>query len=169
VGPRGVLKVPTNLEEGTTLELKIQDDGSIMLSPIETEEEAIDDEEQETGYESFLHDGVETDDEAMDHEEIVLPRPAGATVSPDTRELTEMMRVVADPTRMSIIKGLRDGERNVGELCNDVRMSQPAVSHHLKLLRMTHVVEPRRDGKRIFYSLTAQGRCLIENVSNVVL
>jgi DNA-binding transcriptional ArsR family regulator len=70
---------------------------------------------------------------------------------------------------MNILKVLCEGERNVGELCHDLGdMNQPAVSHHLALLRVGHLVESRRAGKHVYYSLTSRGRGLIQNLAKVV-
>ena len=54
---------------------------------------------------------------------------------------------------------LSEKERNVSELCADLgTQSQPAVSHHLALLRHGRLIEPRRSGKHNFYALTEAGR-----------
>jgi DNA-binding transcriptional ArsR family regulator len=53
--------------------------------------------------------------------------------------------VLAEPNRRRILDSLRDGERPVGELVHELRMSQPAVSKHLRLLRDAGLVEVRPD------------------------
>ena len=64
---------------------------------------------------------------------------------------------------------LNEKERNVSELCADLgTQSQPAVSHHLALLRHGRLIEPRRSGKHNFYGLTEAGRELAEVVISVV-
>jgi DNA-binding transcriptional ArsR family regulator len=68
-----------------------------------------------------------------------------------------LLKHLSDPTRLQIILMLAAGERHVGSLCGDLSQSQPAVSHHLALLRHGGVIVPRRDGKNNFYSLTDQG------------
>jgi len=55
---------------------------------------------------------------------------------------------------------LADGERHVGALCDILTQSQPAVSHHLALLRHGGIIMPRREGKNNFYDLTPLGRTL---------
>ncbi len=52
---------------------------------------------------------------------------------------------------------LSEGERHVGGMCDQFNMSQPAVSHHLALLRLGGIVDRRRQGKNNFYSLTDTG------------
>lgn len=147
VGAGGALHVPTNFQEGMSVELVLQDDGTILLRAVEAE------------------DAVMQDDEEV---EKIAPPPARVEVSPYAHGLTDMMRLASDRTRMSILSILRGGERNVSELCDEVGMSQPAVSHHLALLRTTNLIEPRREGKHRYYSLTPKGKGLIENVTKVV-
>jgi DNA-binding transcriptional ArsR family regulator len=64
---------------------------------------------------------------------------------------------------------LSEKERNVSQLCAELgSQSQPAVSHHLALLRHGRLIEPRRDGKHNYYGLTDAGRELAEVVNSVV-
>jgi DNA-binding transcriptional ArsR family regulator len=78
------------------------------------------------------------------------------------RSASEVFRQVSDPTRLQILLILAEGDRNVGELCSDLGgQSQPAVSHHLALLRNGGLIEARREGKFSFYSLRKVGRELI--------
>ena len=68
-----------------------------------------------------------------------------------------LFKQVSDPTRLQVISLLSEGERHVGGLCDQFNMSQPAVSHHLALLRLGGIVDRRRQGKNNFYSLTDTG------------
>ena len=63
--------------------------------------------------------------------------------------------VLAEPNRRRILDSLRDGERPVGELVQELRMSQPAVSKHLRALRDAGLVEVRPDAQRRYYRLQA--------------
>jgi DNA-binding transcriptional ArsR family regulator len=63
---------------------------------------------------------------------------------------------LAEPSRRQILDLLRDGERSVGELVAQLRLSQPGVSKHLKVLREAGLVAVRPDGKRRWYGLRAQ-------------
>ncbi len=71
-----------------------------------------------------------------------------------------LLKQVSDPTRLQVITMLSEGERHVGSLCADLGHSQPAVSHHLALLRHGGIIIPRRQGKNNFYSLTETGERL---------
>ena len=61
--------------------------------------------------------------------------------------------VLAEPRRREILDLLRAGERPVGELVDELRLSQPAVSKHLKVLRDAGLVEVRQDAQRRWYRL----------------
>ena len=63
---------------------------------------------------------------------------------------------MSDETRLRILFYLaRNGELHVTDLCNRLGQSQPAVSHHLALLRVSGLIEARREGKHNFYSVRA--------------
>ncbi len=92
------------------------------------------------------------------------PRP-----SSQVRQAAELLKQVSDPTRLQILTLLTEKERNVSELCSDLgTQSQPAVSHHLALLRHGRLIEPRRDGKHNFYGLTELGKELANLVAMLV-
>ena len=64
--------------------------------------------------------------------------------------------VVAEPNRRRILEILCAGERPVGDLVDELAMSQPAVSKHLRMLRDAGVVEVRRDAQRRVYRLVPE-------------
>ena len=68
-----------------------------------------------------------------------------------------LFKHLSDPTRLQVVTLLTEGERHVGGLCDQFNLSQPAVSHHLALLRLEGIVDRRRQGKNNFYSLTDTG------------
>ena len=68
-------------------------------------------------------------------------------------DLAELFKVFGDSTRIRILFALFDSERSVGEIAELLNMTQYAVSHQLNILRQSKLVEARRDGKQIFYSL----------------
>ena len=63
---------------------------------------------------------------------------------------------LSDPTRRRILSALRHGSRPVGELVEELEVSQPTVSKHLKVLRDTGLVATRAEGQKRFYSVQAQ-------------
>lgn len=62
---------------------------------------------------------------------------------------------LAEPKRLLIINALRDGERSVGDICDDLGLQQANVSQHLAVLRDKGLVTTRKDGQRVFYSLSS--------------
>ena len=82
--------------------------------------------------------------------------------------VANLLKMVSDPTRLQIILLLADGEWHVGAICDQVGMSQPAVSHHLSLCRHSGVIEPRRVGQQNFYTLTDKGETLARVVKAIV-
>src|SRR5882757_1842444 len=79
-----------------------------------------------------------------------------------------LLKHVSDPTRLQVILTLSEGERHVGALCAQLSQSQPAVSHHLALLRHGGIIIPRRQGKNNFYGLTETGAELAKVVKSLI-
>jgi DNA-binding transcriptional ArsR family regulator len=79
-----------------------------------------------------------------------------------------LLKQVSDPTRLQVILMLAEGERHVGAVCEQLGMSQPAVSHHLALLRHGSIIAPRRQGKNNFYGLTEAGEELAAVVKSLI-
>jgi len=101
-------------------------------------------------------------------------RDAAKTAAPDsrllpaevTKNLVEIFKLLADETRLQILFLLQQNqELHVRALCHVLKQSQPAVSHHLSLLRLAGVVEMRREGKHNFYRLIPQR---FEEVAGIV-
>ena len=68
-----------------------------------------------------------------------------------------VVSALADPTRMSVMEKLRDGPRSVGEIANDLPVSRPAVSQHLKVLKDAGLVNDRSVGTRRIYYIDPKG------------
>jgi DNA-binding transcriptional ArsR family regulator len=84
------------------------------------------------------------------------------------RDASQTLKSVSDPTRLRIILALAEKEHSVGGLCALMNESQPAVSHHLALLRFSEMVIPRREAYQNFYSLTDRGKALAEIAKRLV-
>ena len=70
-----------------------------------------------------------------------------------SHEIVQFCKMLSDPTRLRIMQYLAENnELHVTALCDLLHQSQPAVSHHLALLRSSGLIAPRRDGKHNFYS-----------------
>jgi ArsR family transcriptional regulator len=88
----------------------------------------------------------------------VLPPTTPIKVSDATiHRLTDVFKLLADKSRLKIVLALaQDGELHVSALCDLLGQSQPAVSHHLTLMRMVGLVGYRRDGKHNYYHLASE-------------
>ncbi len=84
------------------------------------------------------------------------------------RDLAQVFKLLSDETRLRILLYLaQNQELHVTDLCSRLGQSQPAVSHHLALLRVAGLIESRREGKHNFYSVRADffGEMLIDLLS----
>ena len=65
----------------------------------------------------------------------------------------DAFRAIADPTRRAMLDLLHQADRSVTELAGPFRMSQPAISQHLRVLRKAGLVSPRPAGRQRLYHL----------------
>lgn len=76
-----------------------------------------------------------------------MPRPSATS---------DVFLAVADPTRRAILDRLRRGDAPVNELVAGFRVSRPAISRHLRVLRKARLVRERKDGRQRIYQLEAE-------------
>jgi len=69
------------------------------------------------------------------------------------KKIAEFYKALGDEVRLKILQMLAEQEMCVCEIIDRLDMSQPAVSHHLKILRQAGLVKDSREGKWIYYSL----------------
>lgn len=82
----------------------------------------------------------------------INPNPDGTL-----RELVDYFKLFADESRLRILHHLsRHREVNVRTLCSSLKQTQPAVSHHLGLLRTAGLVVMRREGKHNYYKVAEE-------------
>ena len=74
----------------------------------------------------------------------------------ERHELTDHFLALANPTRLRILERLAIGEESVNDLAGHLRMSQPRISWHLRMLRVGGVVRTRRDGRQVYCSLDVE-------------
>lgn len=67
--------------------------------------------------------------------------------------VAELFRAFSDTSRVRLLSALIDTEHNVGALAALVGISESAVSHHLRGLRLMNIVKARRDGKEVYYRI----------------
>ena len=65
--------------------------------------------------------------------------------------VAELFRAFSDTSRVRIMSALLTGEMNVSALSDVVRLSESAVSHHLRGLRQMRLVISRKNGKEVYY------------------
>jgi ArsR family transcriptional regulator len=69
-------------------------------------------------------------------------------------DVAKICHMLTDETRVRILSLLANGDRNVKSLMECLNRPQSSVSSHLGLLRMSGLIDPRRQGQEIFYSLS---------------
>lgn len=74
-------------------------------------------------------------------------------LEPKMLEAARLMDMLSQPVRLKILCILLDGEQSVLKMADELMLSQPAMSHHLKKLREADLVKTRREAQTIFYSL----------------
>lgn len=62
-------------------------------------------------------------------------------------------KALSDKTRRQILRYLRDGDMNAGEIADRFEMSKPSISHHLSILKQADLISDRRQGQNIIYAL----------------
>ena len=68
----------------------------------------------------------------------------------------EFAKALADDTRQEIMRLCCCQWLNVGQIVDVINVSQPTVSHHLSVLRSAGLVNVRREGKQVYYTLNQQ-------------
>lgn len=66
----------------------------------------------------------------------------------------ELFKALADETRLRIVHALFDGEKCVSDLMSELDLAQSHVSHHLKILKVSGIIESKRYGHKVNYFLS---------------
>ena len=74
----------------------------------------------------------------------------------DNKFKAKIFKALSDPVRLDILDFLRDREKCVCEIIPQVKLIQPLVSRHLKILKDCGIVRYRKEGNRRLYSITDQ-------------
>ena len=69
-------------------------------------------------------------------------------------KLSEFYKVFGDNTRLNILYELLNGGKYVNEISEKLKMSQSAISHQLKILRLYNLVKYEKKGQSVYYSIT---------------
>ncbi len=87
------------------------------------------------------------------HEDLVKQVLSAMPEEDDLYSLADFFKVFADSTRIRILYVLLCSETCVCDIAELLGMTQPAISHQLRILKQMDLVKARRDGKTIYYSL----------------
>ncbi len=79
--------------------------------------------------------------------------------------MAEKFRMLADPTRLAILRALMEGEKSVGRVVEVTGQNQANISKHLKMLAESGIVGRRKEGLQVFYAI---GDPLIEQLCDLV-
>jgi DNA-binding transcriptional ArsR family regulator len=74
-----------------------------------------------------------------------------------THEALEIFRALADPTRLAAFESVAAQELSVSELTQRFDVSQPAISQHLAALRISGLVQQRKEGRQVYYRVDLAG------------
>jgi ArsR family transcriptional regulator, virulence genes transcriptional regulator len=77
----------------------------------------------------------------------------GAALQRHAEEASQLLKAIGNPVRLMILCTLAQGEHAVGEIHDQIDLSQSALSQHLAVLRREELVKTRREAQTIFYSL----------------
>lgn len=72
-------------------------------------------------------------------------------------EMARIFKALSDENRIQILKQLRTGEKCGCQLLEELKITQPTLSHHMKILCDCDIVKSRRDGKWMYYTIDCEG------------
>ena len=75
----------------------------------------------------------------------------------DNKKIAAMFKAFSDENRLQILQLLQDGERCACKLLEEMQITQPTLSHHMKILCDARIVVGRKEGKWMHYSLSPEG------------
>ena len=73
----------------------------------------------------------------------------------NSEQCSRCLKALADPERLKIVQCLRAGPRTVGDISDEMHSAIANVSHHLKQLRRAGVVNGKRSGRNVTYSISS--------------
>lgn len=85
-----------------------------------------------------------------------LTRAQVARLHGSALRVTDLLKAMANPSRLMILCQLAEGEKSVGEMEAVVGLSQSGLSQHLAVLRRKGIVATRREAQSIYYSLASK-------------
>jgi len=80
--------------------------------------------------------------------------PLAAQLAKQSDTAARLLRVMSNKHRLRVLCGLIGGEKSVGQLNDEIPVSQSVLSQHLAVLRRARLVQTRREAQVIYYSIT---------------
>jgi ArsR family transcriptional regulator len=74
----------------------------------------------------------------------------------EERKRADLFKALADENRLRILRMLQEGERCACELLDELQIGQSTLSHHMKILCDSGLVEDRKQGRWIYYSISEE-------------
>ena len=75
----------------------------------------------------------------------------------DAKRIAVIFKAFCDENRIKILQLLSDGEKCACKLLEEMQITQPTLSHHMKILCDSGIVEGRKEGKWMYYSISQEG------------
>ena len=75
----------------------------------------------------------------------------------DEKKMALIFKAFCDENRIRILKMLRSGEKCACKMLDELNVTQPTLSHHMKILCDSGIVLGRKEGKWMYYSISAEG------------
>ena len=92
--------------------------------------------------------------------------PVGGGVKMNEKQTASIFKAFCDENRVRILKSLRSGEKCACKLLAELNITQPTLSHHMKILCDSGVVVGRKDGKWMHYSISRDGAKVATDLLN---
>lgn len=92
----------------------------------------------------------------LTHQNLLLYSSPMVASALSTKKAVALFHALSDETRLALLDRLKDGEQCVCELMDSMKATQSRLSFHLKVLKDAGLVEDRREGRWMYYSLSSQ-------------
>jgi ArsR family transcriptional regulator len=90
---------------------------------------------------------------------------SAAHTAPDVDRAVTLFHALSDTTRFGILEMLKDGERCVCELQEELEAAQSLLSFHLRVLKAAGLVTDRRDGKWVYYAIAPEALAEVHDLA----
>lgn len=83
-------------------------------------------------------------------------------------ETARIFKAFCDERRLEILEQLQHGEKYAGQLIDELQIGQSTLSHHMKILCESGVVEARKEGTWTYYSISQEGSAHIKEIIDAI-